>query len=95
MSCGRASVSLMKSFAVLAVLLLGACMQSQTAVVNRGNTSDDKEVTARNLAQCKKLAEAAKLSVDSPSYSRTVEDCVRKQGVVRSEGASAAGSSTR
>ncbi len=82
-------------FAVFGVVLLAACMQSETAVVSRGNTSDDKEVTARNLAECKKLAESNKLSAESASYSAYIDECLRKHGVVQSEGASAAGGSRR
>jgi hypothetical protein len=62
--------------------LLGGCMTHDTAVLKRGVTADDKEVTARNLAACRTQAEAAKFSSDSPSYTRYVDECMQKGGVV-------------
>jgi hypothetical protein len=65
-----------------ATCLLAGCATSHDAVVQRGSTADDKEVTARNLVACKEQAKAAKLSPDSPSYGRSVDECMRKGGVV-------------
>jgi hypothetical protein len=68
--------------ACLDAVLLGGCMAHDTAALNRGVTADDKEVTARNLAACRTQAEAAKLSAQSSSYSRYIDECMRKGGVV-------------
>jgi hypothetical protein len=66
----------------LLVTLFGGCMAHDTASLKRGVTADDKEVTARNLAACRSQAEAAKFSANSQSYTRYVEECMQKGGVV-------------
>jgi hypothetical protein len=79
--------------AAAAAFALGGCMTTPTPtttaardskIVHEGITADDKEVTARNLTSCKQQAEAARMSADSPPYSRFVEECMQKAGVVQS-----------
>jgi hypothetical protein len=70
--------------ATLFATCLYGCAASDKAILDRGATADDKEVTARNLAACKAQAEAAKLSAESASYTGYMNDCLRKAAVVRS-----------
>ena len=69
-------------FSIIALAVLAGCASREMATLNRGVTADDKEVTARNLASCREQANAARLSADSPPYSRFVDECMKKGGVV-------------